>query len=142
MILTEGPIPAQLISEMILKACTDLSAGGHSIFIGQVRNDKAGSKTVKAISYSAYETMVSSEAEKIIALTRSQYNDTKEIEIVHSTGIVAAGEISLFVIVSAGHRHHAIQACTTAVELIKERLPIWKKEIFEDNSVEWKENSF
>jgi len=52
-----------------------------------------------------------------------------------------AGEASLFVLVSAGHRHHAIDACSRAVEMIKATLPVWKKEIFEDNSAMWKENS-
>jgi molybdopterin synthase catalytic subunit len=42
--------------------------------------------------------------------------------------------------VSAGHRDHASKACAKAVELIKEKLPIWKKEIFEDNSDQWRGN--
>ena len=59
---------------------------------------------------------------------------SRSIEIIHSTGIVNAGEISLLVLVSAGHRQQAMQACSKAVELIKERLPVWKKEIYDDDS--------
>jgi molybdopterin synthase catalytic subunit len=59
----------------------------------------------------------------------------------HSTGRVNAGEISLFVLVSAGHRHQAMEACSKTVELIKSNLPIWKKEIFSDNTHEWQQNS-
>jgi molybdopterin synthase catalytic subunit len=64
-----------------------------------------------------------------------------DIVIIHSLGVVMTGEISMFVLVSAGHRDHATKACRQAVELIKERLPVWKKEIFEDNTYLWQENS-
>ncbi len=84
--------------------------------------------------------MVTGEADKIKKTILSEFDDVKKIEIIHSTGLVNAGEISLLVVVSAGHRHHAIKACSKAVELIKEKLPIWKKEIFEDDSIQWKEN--
>ena len=68
----------------------------------------------------------------------SEFDDVKSIEIIHSTGIVNAGEISLFVLVSAGHRHQAIQACSKTVELIKEKLLSGKKRSYDDNSHNWK----
>jgi molybdopterin synthase catalytic subunit len=117
---------------------TDL--GGHSFFLGQVRADEINGKRVKAIEYSAYEDMVNTEAEKIRISIMSEFNDVKLIFIIHSTGVVKAGEISLAVMVSAGHRRQAMQACSKAVELVKERLPVWKKEIYEDDSHHWREN--
>jgi len=114
--------------------------GGHSLFIGQVRADIVNNKSVTAIEYSAYESMVNDEAESIIAQIRTEFSDVKTVEILHSTGIVKAGEVSLAVMVSAGHRQQAIQACSKTVELIKERLPVWKKELLEDNSHIWREN--
>jgi molybdopterin synthase catalytic subunit len=113
-------------------------AGGHSLFLGQVRADTVNGKTVKAIEYSAYIELVDVEAEKIRKALLSEFADVKSIDIIHSTGIVNAGEISLLVSVSAGHRVHAMQACSKAVELIKANLPVWKKEIYEDNSHTWK----
>ena len=107
-------------------------AGGHSFFLGQVRADRINGKIVKAIEYSAYEGMVEAEADKIKKSVLEEFDDVKSIDIVHSTGIVKAGEISLLVSVSAGHRKQAIEACSKTVELIKERLPVWKKEIYED----------
>ena len=57
----------------------------------------------------------------------------RSFEVIHSKGLIKTGEISLMVMVSAGTDDQASKACTKAVELIKEKLPIWKKEIFEDD---------
>ena len=93
-----------------------------------------------AIEYSAYDEMVNSEATKIIDQILAGFNNVKSISLIHSRGRVRAGEISLFVMVSAGHRRQAIEACSEAVELIKARLPVWKNEVYDDNSHEWKQN--
>lgn len=108
------------------------------MFLGQVRADEVEGKKVKAIEYSAFVELVNVEAEKIISEIISEFGDVKSIEIIHSTGNVRTGGISLVVLVSAGHRHQSIQACAKTVELIKEKLPVWKKEIFEDDSHIWK----
>ena len=62
------------------------------------------------------------------------------MHIYHSLGTVAAGEICLFVFTSAVHRKEAIDACEEVVELIKKELPIWGKEVFEDDTHQWKVN--
>jgi molybdopterin synthase catalytic subunit len=108
------------------------------IFLGQVRADIINGKEVRAIEYSAYESMVNVEAENIKKHILSQFGDVKSIDIIHSTGVVSAGELSLVVIVSAGHRLQAFQACNKTVELIKDKLPVWKKEIFVDDTHLWK----
>lgn len=136
--LIKGPITQKVMNNLMQKMGERTDCGGHSVFLGQVRSDEVSGKTVKAIEYSAYEGMVMVEADKIKEIILSEFGETKTINIVHSTGIVNAGEISLFVLVSAGHRHQAIQACSKAVELIKEKFPVWKKEIFEDDTHEWK----
>jgi molybdopterin synthase catalytic subunit len=136
--LTEGPIKLDIIAHLIEKMGIRTDSGGHSIFLGQVRADPMEGKTVAAIEYSAYEAMVNAEANKIKDIVISAYNDVRSLDIVHSTGVVKAGEISLLVLVSAGHRQQAIEACARTVELIKERLPVWKKEIFDDLSHIWK----
>jgi molybdopterin synthase catalytic subunit len=138
--LINGPLTPVIISQFIEKMGDRTDTGGHSLFLGQVRGDEINGKKVSSIEYSAYEEMVKAEAEKIKKTILSEFIDAKSIEIVHSTGIVNAGEISLVVLVSAGHRHQAIQACTKVVELIKANLPVWKKEIFDDASYEWKQN--
>jgi molybdopterin synthase catalytic subunit len=139
--ITSGPITQKMIGMLLNKIGSVTDAGGHSLFLGQVRADKMDGKRVVAIEYSAYDEMVKKEAEKIKDQILSEFPDAKSIDIIHSTGIVRAGEISLAVVVSSGHRRQAIDACSKAVELIKEKFPVWKKEIFEDNSYGWKENS-
>lgn len=136
--LINGPVTQKVITHLMEKMGEKTDSGGHSVFLGQVRADEINGKKVKAIEYSAYEGMVKVEADKIKETILSEFGDAKSIDIVHSTGIVKAGGISLFVLVSAGHRHQAMQACSKTVELIKEKLPVWKKEIFDDDSHEWK----
>jgi molybdopterin synthase catalytic subunit len=136
--LTAGPVSQEIISKLLDEMAEKTDSGGHTIFLGQVRADEIGGKKVKAIEYSAYEEMVNAEVEKIKMTILSEFGDVKKVDIIHSTGVVSAGEISLLVFVSAGHRHQAMQACSRTVELVKEKLPVWKREIFEDESHRWK----
>ena len=138
--LVDGPVTLKEISPLIEMMGVKTNAGGHSVFMGQVRADEILGKTVKAIEYSAYEAMVKAQADKIIDEILSEFSDAQSVDILHSTGIVKTGELSLFVLVSAGHRQQAILACAKTVELIKERLPVWKKEIYEDDSHIWRQN--
>jgi molybdopterin synthase catalytic subunit len=138
--LVEGPVTMNDISVMLEKMGDKQSAGGHSVFMGQVRADEIDGKRVKAIQYSAYEAMVKAEADKIEAEILTEFSDAQSVDIIHSAGTVKAGELSLFVLVSAGHRQQAIKACAKTVEMIKERLPVWKKEIYEDDTHSWRQN--
>ncbi|MDT8400540.1 MAG: molybdenum cofactor biosynthesis protein MoaE [Bacteroidales bacterium] len=138
-ILVPGPVKTSLIAEYLNKTSDDRSAGAHSVFLGQVRNDRINYRTVKAIEYSAYEEMVEKETVKIKNTITAAFSDVKDVVIVHSTGIVKAGELSLFVMVTAGHRDHATRACRHALEMIKENFPVWKKEIFDDDTQRWHE---
>ena len=138
--LIERPVNQEDINLYIADMAAAIDAGGHSFFLGQVRADMLNGKIVRAIEYSAYDSMADNEADKIIEMVTAEFDDVKSVKIIHSTGVVRAGEISLAVMVSAGHRKQAIEACYRTVELIKEKLPVWKKEIYEDNSHAWKEN--
>lgn len=140
-LLIDGPIPPDLVSERIAKQHADLRAGAHSIFLGQVRNDPIDGKRVHAIEYTAYREMVLKEHKSIREELFDSY-PIQTIEVFHSLGTVKAGEISLFVIVTAEHRKEAIDACRDAVNLIKKKFPIWGKELLNDEEYQWKENNF
>jgi molybdopterin synthase catalytic subunit len=135
--LKEGPLPFSLAGELMSRDAVGDTAGGISVFAGQVRADVVGGRVVKAIEYSSYETMLNEAVDSIRDIVFRAFSDVKSITIIHSTGVVRAGELSLLVVVTAGHRDQAMRACTHTVELVKERLPVWKKEIFEDEAHRW-----
>lgn len=139
--LKDGPLTVAMIGDLLSGTENTSKSGGHSVFLGQVRSDEIGGEKVTAIEYSAYESMVNAEADKIIEEISVKFPDVRSTRILHSVGVVKAGEFSLLVLVSAGHRREAIDACSMTVELIKERLPVWKKEILNDDSAVWKNNT-
>jgi len=128
--LTDGPITPDLISGLMTLGNDDAGAGAVSVFIGRVRDDEADGRRVTAIEYSAYEDMAEKETDEIVRTVRSAFSDVRSVIIVHSVGLVKAGETSLFIMIASGHRDQATRACRHALEMVKERLPVYKKEIF------------
>ena len=139
-IFVEGPITTAFIADSIQKHNTKTEIGAHSIFLGQVRADMIDGKKVNAIEYTTYEEMALEKMHVIREEIFSRY-DLTCLHVYHSLGKVAAGEISLFVFTSSPHRKAAIDACNEIVEKIKKELPVWGKELFEDESYQWKEIS-
>lgn len=138
-IFTNGPIKPDFIADSISKHSSKTNIGAHSIFLGQVREDVINGKTVVAIEYTAYEEMALEKMHQIREAVFEKFPLTC-MHIYHSLGSVAAGEISLFVFTSSPHRKAAIDACEEVVECIKNELPVWGKEIFEDKTHQWKVN--
>ena len=136
----KGAIGTDIVSNSILEMSKKENMGAHSIFLGQVRNDIIGKKQVAEIVYTAYEKMAEKEADKLVEFIREKYEDVDNIIVKHSIGGVNAGEISLFVMITGGHRVQAREACAELVDLIKGKVPIWGKETFTDDSYTWKEN--
>ena len=139
-IFVSGAIASSFIGDKIKAHQDKLNIGGHSIFLGQVRADDIENKTVTAIEYTSYEELALEQMTQIREETFSKY-DLTCMHIYHSLGKVKAGEISLFVFTSSSHRKAAIDACEELVERIKKELPIWGKELFEDDTYQWKENN-
>jgi molybdopterin synthase catalytic subunit len=131
--LFKGPMPIEAISEIIAKSRQDLNCGAHSLFIDQVKREQSDGKFLKAVEFSAYEEMVIQEANKINKTIISEYEGVRSIEIIHSTGLIKPGEISLVIMVSAFNHEHASKACIKAIELIKEKLPVLRKELYESD---------
>jgi len=134
-----GPISHALIGESIASFSQQTQIGAHSIFLGQVRKDVLDDKDVLAIDYSTYTEMAQEVAAKISEDCRGKF-ELQGLEIVHSLGAVKAGEICLFVIAASKHRKNAIEGCAEIVERIKQDLPVWGKEILQDDSHQWKVN--
>lgn len=138
-IFTQGAIDAAFIADSIAKHSTKTDIGAHSIFLGQVRADFINGKTVAAIEYTAYEEMALEKMHEIREAIFAKYPLTC-MHIHHSLGKIIAGEICLFVFTSSTHRKAAMEACNEVVEKIKADLPVWGKEIFADETHQWKEN--
>jgi len=137
--LYAGAIVPQKIADSIAHHQVKTDIGAHSIFLGQVRADEIDGKKVAAIDYTCYEEM----AEKIFHEIREAAFgkfDLTCMHIYHSKGIVKAGEICLFVFTSSRHRKLAIDSCAWIVEEIKLKVPVFGKEIFEDETHQWKVN--
>lgn len=138
-IFVQGPIDASFIADSIEKHKSKTDIGGHSIFLGQVRADTIDGKEVSCIEYTTYEEMALEKMHVIREAIFVKY-DLTCMHVHHSLGNVKAGEISLFVFTSSAHRKAAIDACEETVEKIKEELPVWGKELFADETYQWKEN--
>jgi molybdopterin synthase catalytic subunit len=136
----QGAISSEFIGSSIAKHQSKTTIGAHNIFLGQVRADEIDGKIVKAIDYSAYEEMAEQSFYEIREAAFAKYNLTC-MHIYHSLGRVEAGEICLFVFVSAPRRKTTYEALEFLVEEIKEKVAIFGKEVFEDESYTWKVNS-
>lgn len=110
------------------------SAGAIATFVGTTRQQSRG-RSVLHLDYEAYEEM----AEKVMAEIAAELKDRHElceIAIHHRTGRVDIGEASVMIAVSAPHRQDALAACKEAIDTLKERVPLWKKEFYEGGQ-EW-----
>ena len=138
-IFVQGPITTSFIGESIAKHSSNKAIGGHSIFLGQVRADTIDGKMVTAIEYTAFEEMALEKMQAIRESIFEKYPLTC-MHIYHSLGKVSAGEISLFVFTSSAHRKACMHACEETVEKIKTEIPVWGKELFDNETYQWKEN--
>ncbi|MDZ7934826.1 MAG: molybdenum cofactor biosynthesis protein MoaE [Emticicia sp.] len=119
------------------QACLDFvktdDSGGIVTFVGTVRNQTKG-KRVLRLDFEAYEPMAVSEMKKIAEQAVEKFS-LKKIAIYHRVGSLEIGEIPVVIAASAAHRGAAFDACEYAIDTLKETVPIWKKEIFEDGEV-------
>lgn len=111
----------------------DASCGGIALFVGTVRNSTKN-KEVSLLNFSAYEPMALKEMQKIADLALTKFQIYK-IVIHHALGELQIGDIPVIIAVSSKHRKAAFEACEFAIDTLKETVPIWKKEHFEDGEV-------
>ena len=109
-------------------------AGAIAAFVGTTRLESRG-RTVLHLDYEAYEEMAEQVMTEIAAELKARY-ELCEIAIHHRTGRVEIGEASVVIAVSAPHRQDALAACKDAIDTLKERVPLWKKEFYEGGE-EW-----
>ncbi len=124
-----------LDGERLMKAVRRDESGAVVLFSGVARDNSEG-RRVRALEYDAYPSMAEKKLREVADEVRARWPITG-IGVLHRTGRLAIGETSLLVAVSAAHRREAFEACHYAVDRIKQIVPIWKKEIWEDGDGAW-----
>ncbi len=128
--IVEEPLSADAVAE----AVADPAAGGIVIFSGVVRNEKDG-RLVKYLEYEAYAPMAEAKMREIGEQVRRRWPSVKAVTMLHRVGRLEIGESSVLIAVSAAHRQEAFEACHYAIGALKQTVPVWKKEHFEDGEI-------
>ena len=126
--LTHQPLDPEKTTALVRKD----SNGAVVTFLGTTRDNFEG-RGVISLEYEAFEEMAVKKLEEIREELQAEYQ-IEDIAIAHRIGTVPIGEISLVVVVASPHRVAAFQACHKAVDRLKETVPIWKKEIYQDGA--------
>src|SRR5271167_2042132 len=139
----ETPVPlisehARIVGEPIrtaalLAAIKHPEDGAIAIFDGIVRNNSRGRRTLY-LDYTAYEPMALRQMEQLARQALANYA-VRDVRLVHRLGRLQIGESSVYIAVTAEHRHAAFDACRWLIDTLKKTVPIWKKEYFEDGAV-------
>jgi adenylyltransferase/sulfurtransferase len=124
------------IDESALRAeLSDPACGGYAAFEGWVRNHNEGLR-VHTLEYEAFEPLAIKEGERIIAEAISRFG-VEHAACVHRIGALAIGDKAVWVGVTARHRDEAFRACRYIIDEVKHRVPIWKKEHYENGDSGW-----
>lgn len=127
--LSESPITSVAAENFV----TNEECGGIVTFVGTARKFTKGKEVVR-LEFEAYEPMAIKEMAKIAQQILEKF-PAKKVAIHHRTGIVNLEDIAVVISVSCPHRAAAFEACQYAIDTLKQTVPIWKKEIFEDGEV-------
>jgi molybdopterin synthase catalytic subunit/molybdopterin converting factor small subunit len=120
--------------DRVVDEVRDEQAGAIATFTGTTRISSRG-RTVTHLDYEAYEGMAERVMAEIAEGLQSRY-ELSAVAIHHRVGRVGIGETSVVIAVSAPHRQDALAACKDAIDELKERVPLWKKEVYSDGE-EW-----
>lgn len=126
-------LDSTLDSEFCRSFVTDAAAGGIVVFVGTVRNQTQGKKVLK-LDFEAFDSMAVKEMTTIAEAISTKWN-ALHVAIHHRKGSLQISEIAVIIAVSTPHRAAAFEACQYAIDTLKETVPIWKKEFFEDGEV-------
>ncbi|MBV8532064.1 MAG: molybdenum cofactor biosynthesis protein MoaE [Candidatus Eremiobacteraeota bacterium] len=118
----------------LVARCDD---GALATFSGIVRDRADDGRRVSGLWYEAFEPMAVREFETIANEARERFGEVR-IAIIHRVGELKVGEVSVLVVAAAAHRGTAFDACRYAIDQLKVRAPIWKRERYADGGVQWK----
>lgn len=118
----------------VLTAVSDAAAGGVTLFVGNVR-DHDENKSVTGLEYSAHPTALAQLTDVAEEVAREY--DVLAVAAVHRVGKLGIGDAAVVVATAAAHRGEAFEASRALIDRLKERVPIWKHQLFADGTDEW-----
>ena len=118
----------------VVDAVSDTAAGGVTLFVGNVR-DHDENKSVTGLEYSAHPTAMAQLSEVADEVAREY--DVLAVAAVHRVGKLGIGDAAVVVATAAAHRGEAFEASRALIDRLKERVPIWKHQLFADGTDEW-----
>lgn len=130
-LLSASPLEPGVLVEQV----RDRRSGGYVGFEGWVREENEG-REVERLLYEAYAPLCEKEAKRILAEAKNAFFVAKTA-LAHRVGELRVGELAVWVGVSAKHRGPAFDACQYIIDAVKTRLPVWKKEYYQDGTSLW-----
>ena len=119
----------------LLREVADVRRGATAVFVGTVRSVNEGREVI-GIEYSAYESMAEREMSAVLTEAEAM-NEGVVLVAEHRIGRLDVGEASIAIAAAHAHRGRALDALRYAIDEIKKRAPIWKREIYADGSETW-----
>lgn len=130
LLLTRHPIDLADMTRSVIQP----EFGGLATFTGIVRNEQVGREVLR-LEYTAYPAMAERLGEDIIREGQARFG--VRLAMRHRVGVLEVGEIAVVVVAAAPHRDEAFAACRWAIDELKRRVPIWKREHYADGTVAW-----
>jgi molybdopterin synthase catalytic subunit len=120
-------------TQKVVDAVKHAEDGAVGVFEGIVRNHSRGRRTLY-LEYEAYEEMALRQVQALIDEAKKKFT-IRDAIIIHRLGRLEIGETSVLIVVASAHRAAAFDACRWLIDTLKQQVPIWKKEFFEDGAV-------
>ncbi|XP_023950000.2 molybdopterin synthase catalytic subunit [Bicyclus anynana] len=134
--LITDKLSVEEVSDLVL----DSRCGAVSVFVGTTRDSFDGKKVVR-LEYEAYDSMALKAMQSICDDVRDKWPAVHSIAMYHRLGCVPVKEASVVIAVSSPHRVDSLEAVSYCIDQLKASVPIWKKEVYEDQEPVWKENN-
>ncbi len=134
--IVDGPLEL----EPLIRAVRSDATGGLVTFVGYVRERSDDDRPVHGLSYEAHRELALEAMRAIGAEASSRFGPAR-VAIVHRVGDLGLGEAAVAIAVASAHRAAAFDACEYAIDELKRRVPIWKKERYVDGDASWRENA-
>ncbi|KUG08662.1 molybdenum cofactor biosynthesis protein MoaE [Solirubrum puertoriconensis] len=128
--LTDQPIDVAAV----LQAVQADGAGAVNSFIGTIRNQSTGRRVVR-LHYEAYDAMAVHQLRRVAEQAQERWPMLQQVAVLHRKGTLEIGDVAVVVAVSTPHRAESFAACQYIIDTLKEVVPIWKKEEYEDGTV-------